>query len=90
MNDHDVHFHSTPLQANVLESQLDKLAELATIEMGKPIVEAEAEVKKCAWVLRHFADTSEPFLKPIPVETDAQSSHIVYQPLGVVFGIFPW
>ena len=42
-----------------------------TLEMGKPIVQGEAEVEKCAWVCEYYADHAEGFLAEQPRETDA-------------------
>ena len=56
----------------------------------QPIAEAKAEVEKCAWVCRYYADHSEEFLRSKVIETDASKSYVSYEPLGVIYAIMPW
>jgi len=63
---------------------------LATLEMGKPIGEAEAEVEKCAWNCEFYADNAEKFLSDEHVTSNATESYVSYQPLGVVLALMPW
>lgn len=42
--------------ASQLADQAEALAPLLTTEMGKPLREAEAEIQKCAWVCRYYAE----------------------------------
>ncbi|MEB3175241.1 MAG: NAD-dependent succinate-semialdehyde dehydrogenase [Cyanobacteriota bacterium] len=76
--------------AVILETQAPRWAELMTLEMGKPYSQALAEVKKCAWVCRFYAEQAPLFLADEPAETDAQKSWICYQPLGAVLAVMPW
>ncbi|MEZ4720411.1 MAG: NAD-dependent succinate-semialdehyde dehydrogenase [Flavobacteriales bacterium] len=76
--------------ADILNERKDKYAAHITAEMGKPIVEAVAEVQKCAWVCRFYAEQAESFLKPRAIETDASKSFVTYSPLGVIYAIMPW
>src|SRR3990172_1852370 len=76
--------------ARVLEEKRAKYAELMTIEMGKPIRQSVAEVEKCAWVCRYYAEHAESFLRDETVETDAAKSYVTFNPLGVVFAVMPW
>src|ERR671936_307670 len=76
--------------ARVLRGQKAGWAELLTSEMGKPIVEAEAEIEKCAWNCDFYAEHASRFLADEPVETNASESYVAFQPLGVVLAIMPW
>lgn len=76
--------------ARRLRQEKDRYARLITLEMGKPIVEAEAEVLKCAWNCEYFADNAARFLAPEEVETNASRSYVQFMPLGPVLAIMPW
>ncbi|MFM1841705.1 MAG: Succinate-semialdehyde dehydrogenase [Cyanobacteriota bacterium] len=80
-------FHNA---AQILEDRQREFAQLMTLEMGKPIKQAIAEVNKCALVCRFYADQAEAFLADEQVSTDASQSFIAYQPLGVVLAVMPW
>ena len=76
--------------AEVLKKRKADYARLMTLEMGKPIVQAEAEVDKCAWACEYFADHAEGFLAEQPRETDASRSYVRFDPLGPVLAVMPW
>jgi len=73
-----------------LRAQLDRYATLITLEMGKPLREARAEIEKCAGVCDYYAQHGEDFLRAEPVESDAGKSYVAYYPLGVVLAVMPW
>ncbi|MDA8343371.1 MAG: NAD-dependent succinate-semialdehyde dehydrogenase [Actinomycetota bacterium] len=76
--------------AELLEGELPDIAYVLTKEMGKPFAQAKGEVAKCATALRWFADHGPAMLADEPVETNASSSCVVYQPLGAVLAVMPW
>ena len=76
--------------AEILEETKDELARMMTTEMGKPLAAAVAEVEKCAWACRYYADNGERLLADEPVETDAKRSFIRYLPIGAVLAVMPW
>ena len=76
--------------ADQLDERRDELARLITLEMGKLVGEASAEVEKCAWVCRFYAEHGAAFLADELVESDAARSRVVYQPLGIVLAVMPW
>src|SRR5262252_1806411 len=67
--------------ARILRTQKSTWAELITREMGKPIVEAEAEVEKCAWNCDFYAEHTPRFLADERYETGAQESFVAFEPL---------
>jgi succinate-semialdehyde dehydrogenase/glutarate-semialdehyde dehydrogenase len=76
--------------ARALRGQKERLATLATREMGKPIVEAEAEIEKCAWNCDYYAEHGARLLADEHVETNATESYVAFEPLGVVLAVMPW
>ena len=76
--------------AELLERNADRYGKIMTLEMGKPITASIAEIRKCALTCRFYAANAERFLSDEYVATDATSSYIHYQPLGVILAIMPW
>lgn len=80
--------------ADLLEADVDKAAEMITVEMGKPIAQSRAEVLKCAKNIRFYADNAESFLAAEdladPSSVAASAAGTVWQPLGVVLAVMPW
>lgn len=80
--------------AELLEADVDKVAEMITVEMGKPIAQSRAEVLKCARNIRFYADNTESFLAAEeladPSSVAASAAGTVWQPLGVVLAVMPW
>ncbi|HMQ09695.1 MAG TPA: NAD-dependent succinate-semialdehyde dehydrogenase [Oligoflexia bacterium] len=73
-----------------LLAEKNRLAHLMADEMGKRLVEGEAEIEKCAWLCEYYANNAKQFLKAISVQTDYNSSEIHFSPIGVVFAVMPW
>src|SRR2546426_8838005 len=76
--------------AEILRKHKDAYAETMTLEMGKVIREAIAEVEKCAWAAEYFGENGPAFLQPEPVTTDALRSYIAFHPRVVLGSIMPW
>ena len=76
--------------AELLREKRDVLASLITLEMGKPVNEARAEVDKCASGCDFYALHAADFLKDEIIETDAGKSYISYPPLGTILAVMPW
>ncbi|HKW59457.1 MAG TPA: NAD-dependent succinate-semialdehyde dehydrogenase [Candidatus Dormibacteraeota bacterium] len=76
--------------AGVLRADRSRYAALLTSEMGKPIVEAEAEIEKCAWTANWFAENAERLLADEPIESTGAESYVRFQPLGVILAVMPW
>lgn len=76
--------------AKLLRQNKQIYAEIITREMGKPITEAQAEIEKCAVCCEYYLANASAFLKPRQIKTEAKSSYVRYDPLGVVLAIMPW
>ena len=76
--------------ALILEEKKKQFGETMTTEMGKPIKAAIAEVEKCAWVCRFYAENADRFLADEIVQTNATRSFVRYQPIGPILAVMPW
>ena len=76
--------------ADELEKNKTTYAKIASQEMGKVIKQAVAEIEKCAWVCRFYAENTEKFITDEIIQTEASKSYSTYQPLGVILAIMPW
>ncbi|HWT33531.1 MAG TPA: NADP-dependent succinic semialdehyde dehydrogenase [Microbacterium sp.] len=80
--------------ADLLEADVDECARLITIEMGRPIAAARAEVLKCAKGMRFYAAHAEEFLAPEtladPSTVNASRAGTRYAPIGIVLAVMPW
>jgi succinate-semialdehyde dehydrogenase/glutarate-semialdehyde dehydrogenase len=76
--------------ADIFEAETDELARIATLEMGKTLASAKAEVGKCAAGCRWYADHTEELLADLPHEMDGARVFTRYEPLGPVLAVMPW
>ncbi|MFV0372958.1 NADP-dependent succinic semialdehyde dehydrogenase [Microbacterium sp.] len=80
--------------AQLMEDDIETLARIITIEMGRPIVGARAEVLKSAKGLRYYADMAEEFLSAEhltdPSVVGATQAGTRYAPIGIVLAVMPW
>lgn len=80
--------------ADILDDEVDELARLATLEMGKTIGAARAEVTKSALGLRWYADHGERILADVGWSPGSapEGARVFtrYQPLGPVLAVMPW
>src|SRR6185437_13851915 len=76
--------------ADILDAEADALGRLATLEMGKTLASAVAEIGKCAKGCRWYADHAEQILADVPHEVPGARVLTRHEPLGPVLAIMPW
>jgi succinate-semialdehyde dehydrogenase/glutarate-semialdehyde dehydrogenase len=79
--------------AEILETEVDRIATTMTTEMGKTLAAAKAEALKCAKACRYFAEHAESFLVDEPADAaavGADRAYAAWQPLGPVLAVMPW
>lgn len=68
----------------------ERYAARITMEMGKPITQARAEIEKCVWVCRFYAKHAEKLLAEEKIQLEDAEAHVIACPLGVIYAIMPW
>lgn len=87
--DQRIDYLKTVLKPN-LEKNLNEIASLMTEEMGKPITQSIAEVKKCITLVDYAIEKFPEFLEHDVVKTEAKKSYVRFDPIGVVELVMPW
>jgi succinate-semialdehyde dehydrogenase/glutarate-semialdehyde dehydrogenase len=73
-----------------LERRSEECAKLMTVEMGKPIVQARAEIKKCILMFDSVFENAERWLDDRAVAVAPDEAWITFRPTGVLLAIMPW
>ena len=77
--------------ADILEDEAEELGAIITMEMGKTLKSAIAEVKKCAMGCRYYADNAAAIMADEPIETGGPANtYKTYLPLGPIVAVMPW
>lgn len=76
--------------ADVLDALRDELAHMMTVEMGKPLSQARAEVDKCSAACRYLASVAATTLASEWIDIDGARAELRWDPMGVVLAIMPW
>lgn len=79
--------------ADLLRQNSEEYAKVLTLEMGKIISEARAEVELSAQIFEYYAKYAEKLLAPekLPVLDPSEGDAVlVSEPLGVLLAIEPW
>ena len=76
--------------ADVLERRKHELGRIATLEMGKRLKEAVAEVEKSAAGCRYYAEHGEAMIADDERPGPASKNYVAYLPIGPVLAVMPW
>lgn len=76
--------------AVTLRDNAELMAQMITAEMGKPIVQARAEVAKSANLCDWYALHGPAMLNAETTQVEENKAVIEYRPLGPVLAVMPW
>lgn len=76
--------------ASLMREKKEHLAKIITLEMGKLIAQAEAEILLSADIFDYYATNAETFLADKHLEPEYGSAYVRCSPIGVIFGVQPW
>ncbi|MCG3098863.1 succinate-semialdehyde dehydrogenase [Enterobacter sp. DRP3] len=73
-----------------LRNRAEEMAQTISREMGKPILQARAEVAKSAGLCDWYAEHGPAMLHPEPTLVENQKAVIEYRPMGPILAVMPW
>ena len=76
--------------ARTLRDNAAAMANMITLEMGKPIAQARGEIEKCAQLCEWYAEHGPAMLTAEPTMVEGGKARIEYRPLGPILAVMPW
>ncbi|VVO42446.1 aldehyde dehydrogenase family protein [Pseudomonas fluorescens] len=76
--------------ARTLRDNAATMANMITVEMGKPIAQARGEIEKCAQLCEWYAEHGPAMLTAEPTRVEGGKARIEYRPLGPILAVMPW
>jgi len=76
--------------AQALRDNVAAMANMITLEMGKPITQARGEIEKCAQLCEWYAEHGPAMLSAEPTLIEGGKARIEYRPLGPILAVMPW
>ncbi|MDP9657112.1 UNVERIFIED_ORG: succinate-semialdehyde dehydrogenase [Pseudomonas putida] len=73
-----------------LRNNAEAMANMITLEMGKPIAQARGEIEKCAQLCEWYAEQGPAMLSAEPTLVEGGKARIEYRPLGPILAVMPW
>ncbi len=86
-NERAAHLHRL---ADLVESRKAIFAEIESLDVGKPLGQAQWDVENFVQTLRYYADLSVHASDRVTLAVPRHEARTVHQPLGVCGFIFPW
>ncbi|QAY86780.1 aldehyde dehydrogenase family protein [Pseudomonas arsenicoxydans] len=76
--------------AKALRDNSAAMANMITLEMGKPITQARGEIEKCAQLCEWYAEHGPAMLSAESTLVEGGKARIEYRPLGPILAVMPW
>jgi acyl-CoA reductase-like NAD-dependent aldehyde dehydrogenase len=76
--------------ASIVEREVTRLANLETLDCGKPIAEALFDIEDCAALLEYYGGLAGKVDGSLPPAGPDGLTMVVHEPVGVVAAIVPW
>ena len=73
-----------------LRNRAEEMAQMMSREMGKPILQARAEVTKSANLCDWYAEHGPAMLQAEPTQVNNHNAVIEYRPYGAILAVMPW
>jgi succinate-semialdehyde dehydrogenase len=76
--------------ARALRDNVETMANMITLEMGKPASQARGEIEKCAQLCDWYSEHGPAMLTAEPTLVEGGKARIEYRPLGPILAVMPW
>jgi acyl-CoA reductase-like NAD-dependent aldehyde dehydrogenase len=76
--------------ADLVEARQSVFAEIESLDVGKPLAQAQWDVQNFCQTMRYYADLAAHVQYRTPIAVAHHEARVVHQPRGICAFIFPW